>query len=56
MLQREPYANAAPAGGWMPPHVDTAAADAEDGVMAWLGGGLSIALWGCATVLALYFT
>lgn len=56
MLQRPPFANASTAGGWTPPQPDTTALEAGDGAMAWLGGGLSIALWGCATALALYFT
>jgi hypothetical protein len=55
MLQRQPYPDAAPAGGWMPPSADASATDAVDGALAWMGG-LSLALWGCATLLALYFT
>lgn len=29
--------------------------DADAGPLAWLGGGLSLALWACATMLALQF-
>lgn len=43
----------APRSGWGPWTHELSATDAEAPELAWLGGGLSLLLWGCATLLAL---
>ena len=63
-MQREPFANAAvtrplAASGWGPwaPELVEAreAGEPEEAAVPWLGGAISLLMWGCASVLAVWY-
>lgn len=63
-MQHEPFANAAithgvPASGWVPwaPEIDEGVDSHEAGEphLSLLGAGVSLLMWGCASLLAVWY-